>query len=69
MLSGFSNGARVSKQEAFLFLFCRCLLQLGAVCRESRLLGVACSEFDRFGANCYVYLNLLTSSICLGLGL
>jgi hypothetical protein len=44
-------------------------LQLGAVCRESRLLGVACSTFDRFGANCYVYLNLLTCSICLGLGL
>jgi hypothetical protein len=31
-----SNGARVLKQETFLFLFCRCLLQLGAVRRESR---------------------------------
>jgi hypothetical protein len=45
MLSGFSPESccrtglafsRVLKQEAFLFLFCRCLLQLGAVCRESR---------------------------------
>lgn len=34
-----SNGARVLKQEAFLFLFCRCLLQLGPVCRESRCAG------------------------------
>jgi len=74
MLSGFSpesccrTGLAFWNKKHFFFFSVdascnweRCVVKVG-------LLGVACSTFDRFGANCYVYLNLLTCSICLGLG-